>query len=758
MSLPIKSLSDVFDRYVHFYRSISHGSGKVLLWSVLVGGLAACGAILFQLAVSWSKSFFLESTAGVSFDDAGWMILGEDSHRWVLLFLPAIGGLLGGLLVWRFAPEAKGHGTDGVIEAYHFKRGHIRLSVPIVKTIASAITIGTGGSAGKEGPIAQIAAGMASVFGQQLKLPPRQMRILIIAGLAAGIGAVFQAPLAAGLFAAEVLYREMEFDRDVIMPALIAPIIAFAVYSIFFPGHHLFHTGEELTFHGSFELIPYTVVAIVTAIGARGFIRLFDRSERWFSQLTLPDYLKPAVGGLMVGVIGFLLPNSLSESYGYLARASLGELSFWALLLGVLAKMATTSLTIGSGGSGGVFGPSMVIGGLLGGLIGQLFSPWLSLQSAAFVVVGMAGFFSAAANTPLSTIFMVSELTGSYGLLVPTMWVATLSYILGRGDTLYKSQLWNHFEAPAELGEVMAKVLDKMDVGSACPKRPVMHLIPESTSLSELDERDLFEQDAYGVVDQQGHFVGLLDRQSIRFARREGQGKLLVVDLMHATPVLSRDDSLYTALKEMMNAKVDLLFVLEKGEAISYLSKKDILAAYDRRMKGLQLDPQEDTPVLDPVEEGPLRFLSAAYDLDLSSREEVLDYFADLLGKGDLQRKETIKETLLERENLASTAVGRGVAFPHPHHRELAETDQGMYVLTTNHPIDYQAMDHQGVRIFVLFWTADAKRHIEGLSRVAKLVAKGLLASWIQRQPSSAELNAAMAQWQEEEASHGSLS
>ena len=443
------------------------GSGKIIMISFLVGIVAAFGAMFFELAVDLSKYLFLGKLAHftTSNPDGHVPILDHDiinqSVSYWIIIVPTLGGLISGLLIWKFAPEAKGHGTDSVIEAYHFKRGIIRPIVPVIKTIASAITIGTGGSAGKEGPIAQIAAGAASVLGQKLKLSPKQIRIITIAGLAAGIGAIFRAPLAAGIFAVEVLYREMEFDRDVLMP--LPDIINYCLWCLYqfswVKGCCFLLQVSLFMVLLNFYLIPF--VAIVVTIAARLFIWFFYRTEDVFESLTLPMWIKPAIGGLCIGIIGYYIPQTMSESYGILQDALKGNLGIGLLLLIGFGKILTTSLTIGSGGSGGVFGPSIVIGGLFGGVVYFLFSGIIQAHPAAFVIVGMAGFFSAAANTPISTIIMVSEMTGSYSLLVPTMWVASLSYILGRGATLYKKQLDNHFDAPEQMGEMMSEILDR---------------------------------------------------------------------------------------------------------------------------------------------------------------------------------------------------------------------------------------------------------------------------------------------------------
>jgi len=740
----VKSL--LWHSYLEQYHMFTFGSGKVLLLSVLVGILAAFGAIFFQIAVDFSKFVFLGKVVGLPLHGPAGEItlfhLEATDYRWyMLLIVPALGGLISGILVFKFAPEAKGHGTDGVIEAYHMRRGIIRPIVPVIKTIASAITIGTGGSAGKEGPIAQIAAGMASAIGKSFNLSARHMRIMIIAGLAAGIGATFRAPLAAGLFAAEVLYREMDFDREVIMPALVSPIIAYAVFTMFFQAGPLFAT-PDLAFEKPWELLPYTLVALVAGLGARSFVAVFDRSESFFEKMTIPAWLKPAVGGFLVGLIGLVAPQALSESYGMLQQAHLNELGFGMILFLIIAKVATTSLTIGSGGSGGVFGPSIVIGGLIGGLVGIAVNTITPVSQSAYVIVGMAGFFSAAANTPISTIFMVSEMTGSYSLLVPTMWVSSLAYILGRGSTLYKKQLWNHYEAPAQLEELRAAILEKMTVGGACGSYDSLELVGEKTPFNELDERLLHEQRVFGVTDHRGVLIGEITPESIRHARNRSQENLIAADLMDHVETVRPSQSLWVAMQKMLRRRRDRLFVVNgQDEPISYLKKQDIMTAYDRRMSGMDHESLE-TPVQEeePTEDLPIRSIN--YDQECKDQLDVLRFLSRSIAPKNQKKADAYFISLLEREELGSTAMGHGFAFPHPHQRDIVEGQRGIHILTTTQPLDFKAPDREGVDKFILFWFSNARQHIDALSLIAGAVADGRLEKALQEKASEHELMA----------------
>ena len=444
---------------------------RLMLLSVLVGAATGVGAVVFYTATVVAVRVALGGGAGYwpephpgGEPHLAWPAIGRHEFLpWLLLLIPAAGGLLSGLLVWKFAPEAEGHGTDAAIRAYHENDGLIRPRVPLIKTIASALTIGTGGSGGREGPIAQIGAGIGSTLANLLQLAPAERRVLMASGVGAGVAAIFRAPLAGALFAAEVLYWSPEFESEVVIPAGIASVISYCTFGAVFGWAPLF-TTPDLTFSNPLELFPYLLLALGMVVLAGLYTRTFYGYMDFFHRLRLPPALKPAVGAFLTGVIAFILYyltgrdtevlSVLSFGYSSLQRAMGGESATTAglLLIIALGKILTTSLTIGSGGSGGVFGPSMVIGGCGGGALGILFHrawPTLVPHPASYVILGMGGFFAAAAKTPFSTLIIVSEMTGSYHLLLPAIWVCVLSFMLSDEHSLFRSQVENRAASPA---------------------------------------------------------------------------------------------------------------------------------------------------------------------------------------------------------------------------------------------------------------------------------------------------------------------
>ncbi|MEM1026004.1 MAG: chloride channel protein [Myxococcota bacterium] len=572
--------------------------GRLLLLAALVGVLAGLGAALFELAVSGIKYGLLDGLAGYRppAADGDHPLFGHTDQSlrpWMLALLPVVGGLLGGILVYGFAPDADGPGTEAAIDAYHHRRGLIRGRVPLVKTLASALTLGTGGSAGREGPIALVGAGIGSLLARVLRLGVRERRMLMVAGMAAGIGAIFRAPLAAALFSAEVLYREMDMEFEIIVPSVISSIVAFSTFTLMFGAQPLFAT-PGFSFDDPRALLPYTLLALACAAGAWSFARVFKTVKHVFHRLPVPLMLKPALGGLVVGAFALLAPETIGSGYGFIQQAFSAELSLGLLLMLTAGKMVTTSFTVGSGQSGGVFGPAVVIGGGIGGLVAlasQAVMPGISPAPGAFIMVGMAGFFSGAANTPLSSIIMVSEMTGNYRLLVPAMWVCVISFLLVRRSTLYPGQAARRSASPVHLGEMMQEVLEGLSVSDAMrlAEDPLV-VVHAGTPLRELAERFSTTHHAcFPVVDPNGRMVGVVDDDALRVALcTEGIGDFVVAhDLVEKAPVLYADETLNVAIHKMVTSAHDELVVVERTDSerpVGALSRRDVIAAYDHQI------------------------------------------------------------------------------------------------------------------------------------------------------------------------------
>jgi len=455
--------------------------------------------------------------------------------------------------------------------------------VPAIKILASAITIGTGGSGGREGPIAQIGAGFGSFLAGMLRLSAADRRILVAAGMGAGVAAIFRAPLAGALFAAEVLYWSPAFEPDVILPAGLASVVSYSIFGAFFGWRPLFNI-PDLSFENPWQLGPYFLLVIVLALLASLYVRTFYGITALFRKLPIPLAVRPCIGAFLAVSIGLLLyhmfgrnPDALAVvSYGYQAiqqALNVESSQTIGLLLAIaLGKILTTSLTIGSGGSGGVFGPSMVIGGCAGGAVGSLFQQWwpaLVPHPASFVVVGMAGFFAAAAKTPFSTIVIVSELTGGYHLLLPTLWVCVLAFMLSDARSLYSAQVENRARSPAHRGAFVRDVLSGMTVSQFVTDNGPGHRLRASDSMGSVLR--LFQESKYmllPVVNDADQLLGVINVEEALVAAQSPQLEHLVVaaDLMRSDVVpLFMDHRIDRALEAFAEYDVLELPVVEDG-------------------------------------------------------------------------------------------------------------------------------------------------------------------------------------------------
>jgi CIC family chloride channel protein len=589
-------------------------TGKWLFFFILIGIIAGGGSIVFHTLCDLGMRYFLDGLAGYRpAGPAGEHALLPRSdtpfNRWVLLFLPALGGIVSGWLVYTFAPEAEGHGTDGAIDAYHNKGGIIRGRVPLIKTIASTITLTTGGSGGREGPIAQIGAGFGSFLATRLKLSSRERRIMLAAGVGAGVGSIFRAPLAGALFAAEVLYSDADFESDVLIPAGISSVVAYCLFCLVFGWGALFD-APDFRFTNPLELGPYAVLALILVAGGYVYTKVFYTVHDTFKKFTaVPNFLKPAIGGMLTGMVGFYLPETLAFGYGIVQHGLMDQVPL-TLLLGVaLGKILTTAFTIGSGGSGGVFGPSVVIGGALGGAVGkgfQLLTPELITQSGPFVIVGMAGFFTAVSSTPVSTIIFVSEMTNSYHLLLPSLLVCFLCHQLSTRFSIYKEQVFNKFASPAHAGEVHVDVLQAYRVKDLDQSIRWVATIPEDMSFGNF--KKLYakvDQHYFPVVNEGGKLTGIFsinDFRSILF-EPDVADLIMVKDIAWSHIITIRpNEDLNSVMNKFTTRNIDSLPVVREDDPsmlMGMLGRREVINFYNTRIREFRPDspsPQKPWP------------------------------------------------------------------------------------------------------------------------------------------------------------------
>lgn len=573
--------------------------GRWLLFSVLIGIVGGLGAVVFSYLLGNSSKLFSGYLAGyVPPAPAGEITEGipVNSHPyWWLFLIPALGGLIAGVIVYVWAPEAEGHGTDAVIDSFHRLRGKIRKRVPLIKTIASVITIGSGGSAGREGPIAQIGAGFGSFLASALKLTDRDKRLMVVAGTAAGIGSIFRSPLGGALFAAEVLYRDPEFESEGIIPAIISSIIGYSVFSTFHGWGEIFDT-PRFHFQHPTELLFYIVLGFICAIVGIFYIKFFYWLRNVFRTLPLPNHFKPALGGLMLGLLAMFIPHIWGGGYGWVQLAIYGKLGVGLMLTIALAKIIATSFTISSGGSGGVFAPSLMIGAMIGGAFGQIcynFFPSIISEPNAFVLVGMGGFFAGVAKVPIASLIMVCEMASSYGLLAPLMLVSVIAYLLiPRSLSIYENQIDNRVDSPAHRGDFIIDILEQLKVKDALTTKNEIVTIPENMPLRRI--LNLVTETTYSyfpVVNEKGDIKGVISMDSIRSVLlEEGVLDVIIADDLVMTNIetATLDEDLNSALRKFTISNVGTIPIVEDDNSlkvIGMLSRRELLFAYDKKIQ-----------------------------------------------------------------------------------------------------------------------------------------------------------------------------
>jgi CIC family chloride channel protein len=457
-------------------RAIFPPTYRLVVLSVLVGVIGAGVALAFEALVELAQDLLLEGVGGWH-EGAAPLSLSErlqiPRSRWWLPVTTTLGGLLSGFLVYRFAPEAEGHGTDAAIEAYHLEAGELRARVPLVKAVASALVIGSGGVAGREGPAAQISSGLGGLVARWTGLRGLERRSLLLASMAAGLAAMFRAPLGMALFSVEILYSGMAFEAEVLIYTVIAAVASYAAFGFVAGWQPLFDFPTDLVFEDPMALPGFALLGLVAGVAGALLPPTLYRTRALFRRLPGPPHLKPALGGLILGLVAVVVPESLGAGYEWVEAAVENRLPLTVAVLILLCKAPGMALTIGSGGSGGAFGPTVVMGGLLGAVLGRVLAErGLSggMPTAAFVVVGMAAVFAGCGRTPLSTLVMVVEMTRGYGLIVPAMLATMLAFLVQRSLTesrphpkLYESQVESPEHSPLHHGVFVRRGLEILD-------------------------------------------------------------------------------------------------------------------------------------------------------------------------------------------------------------------------------------------------------------------------------------------------------
>jgi CIC family chloride channel protein len=448
-----------------------NGQRRLILDTIILGIVGALSGQLFTLLLKAGQRIFLQGIGGYIAPglptEGGTLVQVVGSHGlWLIPLATTVGGLLSGFLVYQFAPEAEGHGTDTAVKAYHWLGGALRTRVPLIKMVASAITIGSGGSAGREGPTALISAGFGSIYASLTHRSEEDRRLLLLIGMASGLSAIFRSPVGTAIFAIEVLYSGMDFDVGALLYTMLGSIIAYAINGLFVGWKPLFTVPSNLAITNITDYLLYIVLGVTSGVVATILPTVFYGIRDLFHKLPGPQMIKPAIGGLGVGLMALVLPQVLGGGYGWIQAAINGQIALNLLLILIFAKMLSFALTVSSGGSGGVFAPSLYVGAMLGGTLAAVFHA----PSAALVIVGMAAVFGGAARVPMATLLMVTEMTGGYNLLVPAALAVMLSFMIQitlsqklKYISLYEGQVTRRGVSPAHHVEQLETAIDLLN-------------------------------------------------------------------------------------------------------------------------------------------------------------------------------------------------------------------------------------------------------------------------------------------------------
>lgn len=569
---------------------------------MIVGMMAGIGAIVLRYLIKFIGASTGFSTDPYSFTQSSWGL--------AVVIAPALGGLVAGLLIWRFASEAKGHGVPEVMTAMLTNKGRIRPRVGIIKTLASAITIGSGGSAGREGPMVQIGATSGSSLGQFLNLSTNDTRTLLACGAAAGIAATFNAPLGAIMFAIELIL--LEFRTKSFIPLVISSVVATIIShaamgeEIAFPIKNLYALSDPVI-----EMPLYIILGIVCALAALLFIWMLYKFEDFFDDMKIPEYIKPMLGGLALGVMGLISFNFMGQYYifntGYGTMMPILDPGGWGpmgivgvdllilFIILALLKIIATSFTLGSGGSGGVFAPSLFIGAAVGGAFGvgvNMAFPTIETPYSAYALVGMAAVFVGTSRATLTAIFIMFEMTSNYQIILPLMFACVVSdavaNILSK-ETIYTKKLIKKGIRYSYDREV--NILETILVDDVMVPRERVRCARDDMTVRQLTEVVIETgYQGFPCVDDNDVLTGIVTHSDLRGAILKGQAdsKICDVKARHSIAVVHPDNTLEEAMELLAEKSYGHLPVTSRevpGKLVGFLTRNSILEVHRDKKK-----------------------------------------------------------------------------------------------------------------------------------------------------------------------------
>lgn len=551
--------------------------------AAVIGVLGGYGAVGFRWLIGFFQGLFFSQQGSNSVLEA---VL---SLPWYArLIPPIIGGAVVGPMVYFFAREARGHGVPEVMEAVALKGGMIRKRVVAIKTLASSITIGSGGSAGQEGPIVQIGSGIGSALGRMAGVSADRMRTLVACGAAAGIAATFNAPIAGAMFALEIILGD--FGIAAFTPIVVSSVLATVISRVHLGAFPAFLV-PQYSMVSVWEILTYSSFGIVMGIVGVMFTVTLYKFEDLFDAIRIPPYTKAAIGGAIVGCTGIFLPHIFGVGYDAISLALLGQIPWLLLLSLVVIKILATSVTIGSGGSGGVFAPSLFIGAMTGGAFGfvmQTLFPQVTAAQGAYSLVGMGAMVSATTHGPITAILMLFEMTGGYKMILPLMLSCILSTVVAsqlKRDSIYTLKLARR-GVDIRAGKDV-NVMKALLVRDAMTRDVVT--VPADMPLKKLVRFTLSSKhSSFPLVDKDGLLEGIVTFQDFKdVVFEEGLGDLVVAKELSPQEVITitGNENLDSALRKIGVKNIEQIPVVDElnpRKIVGILSRRDIFTAYNK--------------------------------------------------------------------------------------------------------------------------------------------------------------------------------
>ncbi|MGZ3863784.1 MAG: chloride channel protein [Bacteroidia bacterium] len=576
---------------------------SIYIYSVVVGAIIGVASMTFSFLMHLLSTFYTSlhvqnqnktESLTEKFDFASDHI----SSTLIILFLPAFGGLVAGLISHYFCRDASGTGTDEMINAFHFKEGKINTRIPFFKGLATLFTVPTGGSGGKEGPISLIGAGIGVWVAGLVKAGARARRTLLLSGTAAGLGAVFSAPLGGALTAAEMVYKK-DIETDALIPCFISSVTAYLVYTAYAGTETAFHILTPQAFHAN-EIVFYLLLGGLCFAFGWLFIRGFNDTTRLFARFKIAEWIKPAIGGLLMGCIAVLFFEVTGMGNNFLDYVITGNYPDFFATHGALSialtclciaflKIVATTLTIGSGGSAGIFSPSLFIGAMLGAAVGifaQIVFPHQNVSIASFMVIGMGAFYAGVAHAPIAGIVMIIEMSGNYSLLPPIIIVSIFTFLLSRSISFYKNQVENRFKSPAHSYNMRSDVLESSVLKEHFPEFRNLAVVNQNWSFDQVKHyASQIHASDFCVINDNWNYLGMLSLRNINVKKEDHENP--IKNYIELIPSVDSGQSLSASLNVILENDVDKVAITEEGRFVGYVRYRDIFMAYNSKAKNL---------------------------------------------------------------------------------------------------------------------------------------------------------------------------